>query len=130
MNRILLVDDSRVTRELVKVFLVTSGMTLVEAADGQEAIEEIRAHRPDLVLADMRMPRLDGAALCEAIRADPATRGIPVVILTSSRDFETHRRARIAGASEILHKPVQPNELQWAIERQLARAAGGGGGTA
>lgn len=125
MKRILLVDDSRVTRELMKVYLIARDVSLFEAADGQEALERVRADPPDLVIADMRMPRLDGAELCEALRKDAATRNVPVVILTSSKDVETRTRARSAGAREVLQKPIQPQALLEAVNRHLPPAAGG-----
>lgn len=124
MRRILLVDDSRVTRELIKVYLIAKDVILLEAADGQEALEKVRAEAPDLVIADMRMPRLDGAGLCEALRDDPATRNVPVLILTSNKDAETRRQARAAGAREVLQKPIQPHALLDAVNRHLAPASG------
>jgi CheY-like chemotaxis protein len=123
MKRILLVDDSRVTRELVKVYLIAKDVELVEAADGVEALERVRASPPDLVLADLRMPRLDGLGLCAALREDPRTRAVPVVILTSSGDPDTARRARAAGAREVLKKPIQPAPLIEAVNRHIALAA-------
>jgi CheY-like chemotaxis protein len=123
MKRILLVDDSRVTRELMKVYLIGRDVTLLEAADGAEALQKVRADRPDLVVADMRMPVLDGAELCDALRADPTTRHVPVLILTSNKDLATRRRAREAGAREVLQKPIQPQALLEAVERHLPRPA-------
>ena len=120
MKRILLVDDSRVTRELIKVYLIAKDVTLLEAVDGQDALEQVQADPPDLVLADMRMPRLDGAALCEALKRDPRTRDVPVVILTSNGDADTRRRAKAAGAREVLRKPIQPQELLEAVSRHVA----------
>lgn len=120
MRRILLVDDSRVTRELIKVYLIAKDVTLVEAVDGQDALEKVRADPPDLVIADMRMPRLDGSELCEALSRDAATRAVPVVILTSNKDAETRRRARAAGAREVLQKPIQPQALLEAVHRHLS----------
>jgi CheY-like chemotaxis protein len=126
MKRILVVDDSRVTRELIKVYLIARDVTLLEAADGEEALAQVRAEPPDLVLADMRMPKLDGSGLCEALRDDPATRHVPVVILTSNKDLETRRRARTAGAREVLQKPIQPQALLEAVARHLAPPGRGG----
>jgi CheY-like chemotaxis protein len=123
MKRILLVDDSRVTRELMKVYLIGRDVTLLEAADGAEALQKVRTDSPDLVVADMRMPVLDGAELCDALRADPATQHVPVLILTSNKDLATRRRAREAGAREVLQKPIQPQALLEAIERHLPRPA-------
>jgi CheY-like chemotaxis protein len=120
MRRILLVDDSRVTRELMKVYLIAKDVTLEEAVDGQDALEKVRADPPDLVIADMRMPRLDGSELCEALSRDAATRQVPVVILTSNKDAETRRRACAAGAREVLQKPIQPAALLEVVHRHLS----------
>ncbi len=123
MRTILLVDDSRVTRELMKVYLIARGVSLVEAADGLEALERIRAQRPDLVLADLRMPKLDGPGLCQRLQADPATRSIPVLILTSDKDSASARRCLEAGAREVLTKPIQPQPLLQAVERSIGTPA-------
>jgi CheY-like chemotaxis protein len=119
MTKILLVDDNRVTREVIKVFLIANGVTLLEAADGVEAIEVARSERPDLIVADLRMPRLDGCGLCKALEADLRTRDIPVVILTSNGDPETASRCKAAGAREVLRKPIQPQPLIDAVVRHL-----------
>ncbi len=119
MKRILLVDDSRVSREVIKVYLIAKDVTVLEAVDGQHALEKVRADPPDLVIAELRMPRLDGVELCQAMKADPATRAVPVLILTSQKDAETRRRAREAGAREVLTKPVQPQALLAAVTRHV-----------
>lgn len=123
MKRILLVDDSRVTRELIKVYLIAKGVELLEAPDGAEALRMIQQSPPDLVLADLRMPRLDGFGLCEALQADPKLRKVPVLILTSNRDAEAEVRLRAAGARQVLQKPIQPQPLQEAIQRHLVPQA-------
>lgn len=122
MTTILLVDDSRVTREVLKVYLIAKDVTLLEAVDGAEALEKALAAPPDLVVADLRMPRVDGCQLSEALRADPRTRGVPVVILTSTADPETVQRCLAAGAREVLRKPIQPRQLLGAVNHHLALA--------
>jgi two-component system chemotaxis response regulator CheY len=122
MKRILVVDDSRVTRELMKVYLIAKDVMLFEAADGLEALGKVRAEIPDLVIADMRMPLLDGGGLCEAMAKDPTISHVPVVILTSNSDADTRRRARAAGAREVLQKPIQPKALLEAVNRHIGRA--------
>jgi two-component system, chemotaxis family, chemotaxis protein CheY len=119
MRTILLVDDSRVTRELIKVYLIAKDVTLLEAGDGEEALRVARERRPDLVLADFRMPRLDGPGLCEALKRDYRTSSLPVVILTGNKDAESARKCLLAGAREVLTKPVQPQQLLDAVNRQL-----------
>ncbi len=122
MRRILIVDDSRVTRELMKVYLIARDVELLEAADGFEAIDLARTRRPDLVLADVRMPRLDGFGLCSVMRNDPALARIPILFLTSARDTATEARLRAAGACEVLRKPIQPEPLLHAVRRHLPPA--------
>jgi two-component system, chemotaxis family, chemotaxis protein CheY len=122
MKRILLVDDSRVTRELIKVYLIAKDVELQEAPDGAEALRMIRAKPPDLVLADLRMPRLDGFGLCQALQADPRLRNVPVLILTSNRDAGVEERLKGAGALQVLLKPIQPQPLQDAIQKHLLAA--------
>jgi CheY-like chemotaxis protein len=123
-KRILLVDDSRVTRELMKVYLIARDVELLEAADGFEAVDVIRSRRPDLVLADLRMPRLDGFGLCAAIQADPDLARIPIVILSSYANAEGELRLRAAGAREVLRKPIQPQPLLEVVRRHLVPGIG------
>ncbi len=125
MRRILLVDDSRVTRELIKVYLIAKDVELQEAPDGAEALRMIRTRPPDLVLADLRMPRLDGFGLCQALQADPQLRRVPVLILTSNRDAGVEERLKGAGARQVLQKPIQPGPLQDAIQKHLLSPAVG-----
>jgi CheY-like chemotaxis protein len=123
MTTILLVDDSRVSREVLKVFLIGRAVNVLEAIDGVAAMRAIHEHHPDLVIADLRMPKLDGCALAEAVRADPRTRATPLVILTGTADAETMARCRAAGAREVLTKPIQPAALLAAIDRHLPAPA-------
>ncbi len=120
MIRILLVDDSRVTREVTKVFLVNSQVKLLEARNGEDALRLIREERPDVVIADLQMPRLDGVGLCNSIGADPLLSDIPVIILTSRTDPATRERCMAAGAKDLLTKPVQPQALIGCIQRHIA----------
>lgn len=111
MKTILLVDDSKVTRELIKVYLIVKDVRVLDARDGVEALAIARVERPDLILCDLRMPRLDGPGLCRELRADPALRDTPVIILTSNRDEASLRLCREAGARAVLTKPIGPHEL-------------------
>lgn len=119
MNTILLVDDSRVTREVLKVFLIGKNLTVLEAVDGLAAMRVIHEQHPDLVIADLRMPKLDGYGLLEAVRADARIRATPVMILTGTTDAQTAERCRAAGALEVLSKPIQPRPLLEAVARHL-----------
>jgi CheY-like chemotaxis protein len=119
MSTILLVDDSRVSREVLKVFLIGKNVTVLEAVDGVEAMRIVHERHPDLVVADLLMPRLDGFGLCEELRADARTRQTPVLVLTGNADPDTEARCKAAGAREVLKKPIQPKALLEAIGRHL-----------
>lgn len=119
MNTILLVDDSRVSREVIKVFLIGRHVRVIEAADGVQALSAMREHQPDLVIADLEMPKLDGLGLCQAIRADARLRNVPLLVLSGNVTTEAAQHCRAAGALEILVKPIQPQALLAAIARHL-----------
>lgn len=124
MKTILLVDDSKVTRELIKVYLIVKDVRVLDARDGVEALDIARVERPDLILCDLRMPRLDGPGLCRALQADPALRGTPVLILTSNGDDESLRLCREAGARDVLLKPIGPHILHDAVQRHAGITVG------
>jgi len=115
---ILIVDDAPMFRELESLFLARSGR-VVTAGSGEEALEAARREHPDLMVVDAFMPGMDGAALCRALKADPALAGIPVVILTSSDAAEDRAAALRAGASDVLSKPISRVELIEAVQRFL-----------
>src|SRR5205823_4895268 len=79
--------------------------TVVEAADGEEALARVGEQRPDLILLDVELPRMDGFAVCQRLKADPATRGIKVVMLTAAVQTEDRAKARAAGADDYVTKP-------------------------
>ncbi len=119
MHTILLVDDSRVSREVIKVFLIGSHARVLEAADGRQALTVMHEHHPDLVIADLEMPELDGIQLCKAIRADARLTRTPVLVLSGTATPDQKRRGREAGALEVLAKPIQPQNLLAAVVRHL-----------
>jgi CheY-like chemotaxis protein len=120
MTTILLVDDSRVSREVIKVFLIGRRIRVLEAVDGAQALSVMHEFHPDLVIADLEMPKLDGIGLCEKVRSDPRLKRTPVLILSGTVTQEGARLARLAGAVEVLTKPIQPQQLIAAVERHLA----------
>jgi CheY-like chemotaxis protein len=124
VKTILLVDDSKVTRELIKVYLIVKDVRVLDARDGLEALAVARVERPDLILCDLRMPRLDGPGLCRELRADPALKDTPVIILTSNRDEASLQACRDAGAREVLAKPIGPHELHDAVRRHAGITVG------
>ncbi|TMC46042.1 MAG: response regulator [Chloroflexi bacterium] len=109
--KVLVVDDLQSNRELLEGRLADLGYDVREAKDGIEALDAVAADEPDLILLDIDMPRLDGIAVCEQLKAHPVRRLIPIVILTASSDRDTKLRGIAAGADDYLSKPFDAKEL-------------------
>jgi DNA-binding response OmpR family regulator len=116
-HRILVADDERDLRTLVAGGLRWAGYDVFEAGDGEEALAIARREQLDLILLDIRMPRLDGMGVLRALRADEATRTIPVVVMTASPGALEENRSAIEalGGRVLLSKPCTPQELATAI---------------
>jgi CheY-like chemotaxis protein len=109
---ILVVDDDPHIRRLIAATLGdVGGFRLREASDGQEALEAAFEDRPEIVLLDYDMPRLDGVETCRRLRSDPATADAVIVMLTGFADAPAHARATAAGADHFLAKPFSPLRL-------------------
>jgi signal transduction histidine kinase len=117
--RILVVDDNEANRLLVQNALEDEGYCVVLARGGAEGIAAFETERPDCVLLDIRMPDIDGFAVCERIRALPQGSDIPVLFLTASRDIDTFDRALRAGGDDFLSKPIRPIELVVRVQSAL-----------
>lgn len=103
---VLVADDDPTTRILVCGTLEEEGFAVAEAEDGDQALQKFEALRPDLVLLDVLMPRRDGFSACEAIRALPYGKSVPVLMMTALEDTESIRRAFDAGATDFAAKPI------------------------
>jgi putative two-component system response regulator len=109
---ILVVDDLEAVLRLMEDILSAEGYRVVPARDGDEALARVAAEQPDLVIADVRMPRRDGFALCQTLKAAPATRLIPVVLMTGASEASDRLRAIEAGAQDFVRKPIDQAELK------------------
>ncbi len=109
--RILVVDDEPSIVRLVKATLDARGYDVVEAFDGQEAMVQVKLHKPDLILLDIMMPRMDGNEVRKRLLADPATKDIPVIHLSAVGDFEQQRKALAEGVTAYIVKPFTPADL-------------------
>ncbi len=116
---ILVVDDNAANRELARQILEGEGYDVRVAASGQEALGALAEAPADCVLLDVRMPGLDGFAVCEQIRGLRGGADIPVIFLTAMRDIETFDRASLAGGDDFLTKPVRPAELLLRVQTTL-----------
>jgi CheY-like chemotaxis protein len=118
-KKILIVDDEPSIRVLVKRFL-SRYYTVLEAENGAVAIDVVRQEKPDLVLMDIMMPKLDGYSACAEIKGDELTRGTKVIMLTSIAYQLNKSLAEKIGADGYITKPLDLKELHKAIERFLA----------
>ncbi len=121
-QKILIVDDDAPMRELLSYILRHYGFEVCEADNGADTLACIPRAHPDLVLLDLMMPHVNGFAVCSALRANPATRHLPIIVLTARADPEARALSEMAGADEYLTKPVLPVELIGAVRRILDTA--------
>lgn len=119
---ILIVDDNVDAREMYAIYLEHAGFRSAEAADGETAIDLAKRDRPAVILMDATMPRLDGWEAARRLKADPATRSIPLIMLTAHAFPEHRERAAEVGADAFLAKPVLPDTLAAEIRKVLAAA--------
>lgn len=122
MAVVLLVEDHRDTRLMYAEFLGSEGFDVVQASDGEEALDLMRARTPDLVITDLSLPRVDGFELMNRMRKDPTLAAVPVICLSGYSD-ETHQlRARAAGGNLLIQKPCLPDTLAEAASALLRGA--------
>lgn len=107
-------------RRLVQLNLERAGYRVTAAADGVEALEKIGADRPDVILSDITMPRMDGIELLRRVKDNPETQSIPVVMLTAKSQDQDHFEAERSGADRYLHKPFHPLKLLETLKDSLA----------
>jgi CheY-like chemotaxis protein len=124
-EKVLVVDDSRELRTVLAAQLRRQGFEVGLAVDGQDALEKVHTLKPDLILMDVMMPKMDGMAACRALRADPRTRGIPVIMLTALAGEGDIVRGMQAGADDYVVKPFGAKELSDAILKARIRRTGG-----
>jgi CheY-like chemotaxis protein len=122
-TRVLVVDDLEDNRELYASYLEIAGFDVEKAIDGRDALDRVAAIRPDLVVMDLAMPRLDGWEATRLLKADPATRDIPVLVLTAYANEEDLQRARAAGADDVATKPMVPRTLLARVKALLGEPA-------
>ena len=119
MQSILAVDDSPSMRKMVAFTLTGAGYNVIEAVDGQDALEKADLHKIDLVLADQNMPRLDGIGLTKKLREHPNFKTIPILILTTESSDQLKQAGKAAGATGWLVKPFDPNRLIDVIKKVI-----------
>jgi len=119
-KKVLLVDDVKLFLEMAKSFLNRENLQMTVAANGREALKVMRAVRPDLVIMDLHMPELDGAAACREIKTDPLLGSVPVVLLADQGREDEVRLCEEAGCDALIGKPFRRSQLLEVTRRFLA----------
>jgi CheY-like chemotaxis protein len=123
---ILLVDDFEDGLDLYQEYLTYRGYRVIVARNGEEAVTQARAHSPDLIMMDIRMPRMTGGDAVRILRNDPSFGCVPIIALTAHAMEDERVAALAAGFDELIAKPCLPDQLVLAVERILAVARPGG----
>jgi DNA-binding response OmpR family regulator len=119
--RILVVDDEPDAVELIGFNLKSSGFEVITAADGEEALKKAKALLPDLIVLDLMLPEVDGLEVCKILRRDPATSGLPIVMLTAKAAEIDRVLGLELGADDYVTKPFSPRELVLRVKNVLQR---------
>ena len=115
---ILTVDDSASVRQMVKFTLADAGYTVIEAVDGKDALSKL-GNPVNLVITDLNMPNLDGIGLIRQVRANPACKGIPIIMLTTESQETRKLEGKAAGATGWIVKPFATQQLLAVVKRVL-----------
>lgn len=119
-GRVLVVDDNKVIRQLIRVNLELEGFEVVTAADGVECLDLVHKVCPDVITLDVVMPRLDGIETASRLRADPRTSHLPVAVVSACTPYEVDSGVA-AGVDAFLAKPFEPSELVRIVRRLMGR---------
>ena len=120
MKKILIVDDKLEVVELVTATLEGEGYQIISASDGREALEKIGKEKPDLVLLDIVMPKMDGLEALSQLKKDPVLKEIPIIMLTAKGQKSDQEKGKELGATGYIIKPFSPSALLKRIEEILA----------
>jgi len=121
-KRVLLVEDNEFNRKIVRDLLARQPYDLLEAHDGEAGVAAARREKPDVIVMDVQLPKLSGLDATRAIRAEPETATIPIIVVTSFALSGDDKKAMDAGASAYLAKPYSPRQLLDTIRRMAGDA--------
>jgi two-component system, chemotaxis family, chemotaxis protein CheY len=114
---IMVIDDSGSFRTVVKLALQKAGYTVVEAIDGQDAVEKLNTNKPNLIVCDVNMPRMDGLTFARHVKASPVHKFTPMIMLTTESQEAKKAEGKAAGVRAWITKPFQPSQLVDAVAR-------------
>ena len=118
---VIVAEDERHDWEIYGKMLWYNGFDVLHAEDGEEALQLIRSHLPDLVILDLMLPKVDGLEICRRVRAESATDDIPVIALSARSEREYGSRARAVGFTSYLEKPIGPLAVLRTVEELIGR---------
>lgn len=122
--KILVVDDEPSIVRLMEFILARQGHEMLVAVNGEEALQAVKTHCPDLVLLDIMMPRIDGYEVARTLRADPATAQLPIIMLSAKAQEEDIQKGIDVGVNEYITKPFSPEQLVHVVTEYLNRLNG------
>ncbi len=120
-SRILIIDDDEDILDITRAFLESRGYDVLQASTGKEALKVVSESRPNLVLLDVMMPKMDGFWLCRVLKSDPKLQHIPIIFLTAKDDAQSRMEGQKCGGDDYLTKPFDLDALNLRIKAQLKR---------
>lgn len=114
---VMVVDDSGSFRTVVKLALQKAGYTVIEAVDGQDAADKLNGTKPNLIVCDVNMPRMDGLQFARLVKASPVHKFTPMIMLTTESQEAKKAEGKAAGVRAWITKPFQPSQLVDAVQR-------------
>ncbi|HLQ66851.1 MAG TPA: response regulator [Candidatus Limnocylindrales bacterium] len=121
-GKILVVDDEIYIVHILDFSLGMEGYDVVTALDGEQALEKVKTEKPDLIVLDIMMPKLDGYEVCKTIKSDPGTKQIPVILLSAKGRNVDQKMGFDVGADDYITKPFSPRKLVERINQLLGQA--------
>jgi DNA-binding response OmpR family regulator len=122
-KRVLIVEDSPTISSVIQYFLELEGFEVTVAADGRAGLDTALTQHPDVIVSDVNMPTMTGVEMVRALRSDPATAGVRVLMLTSESSVESEAEGLEAGADDYILKPVEPRRLAARVNALLNRGS-------
>ncbi len=120
-GKVLVVDDEEYIQHILNFSFGAEGYEVITAADGEEAVNIARSEKPDIIVLDIMMPKMDGYEACKRIKADPQTQDIPVILLTAKGREVDRKLGAEAGADDYVVKPFSPGRLIERVEGFIKR---------
>ena len=120
-GKVLVVDDEEYIQHILNFSFGAEGYEVVTAADGEEGIRKARSEKPDIIVLDIMMPKMDGYEACKRLKADPHTKNIPVILLTAKGREVDRKLGSQAGADDYVVKPFSPGRLIERVEGMMKR---------